>query len=118
LTLINLAVSSFDFVSVGESDFTILSSVEFAIDIFACTFALAMKLAIPFVAAEFILEVSMGILMKLIPQIHVFVIEFQFKIMLAITMLFIMANPIAAFIDNYITLLFDSMQTALESVIG
>lgn len=117
LTLISVAVSSFDFVPVGLNGFSVMSAATFAIDLFSSTFALAMKLAIPFIAAEFILEVSMGILMKLIPQIHVFVIEFQLKILLAIVMLMIMANPIAVFIDNYISLIFDNMKGALESVI-
>lgn len=118
LTLMKVAISSFDFISVGFEGFSLLGAAEFAIDIFSLVFTLAMKLAIPFIAAEFVLEISMGILMKLIPQIHVFVIQFQFKIIIAIAMLFIMANPIAAFIDNYIILMFDNMQSAIESLIA
>ncbi|MGN1482105.1 flagellar biosynthetic protein FliR [Porcipelethomonas sp.] len=118
LTLISLAVSSFDCVPIGFEGFSALSAATFAIDIFSSAFALAMKLAIPFIAAEFILEISMGILMKLIPQIHVFVIEYQLKILMAIVLLMIMANPIAVFIDNYITVIFDNMQGALESILG
>lgn len=118
LTLISLAISSFDFVPIVFEGFSLLSAATFAIDIFSSAFALAMKLAIPFIAAEFILEISMGILMKLIPQIHVFVIEFQLKILMAIALLLIMANPIAVFIDNYITIIFDTMQGALESILG
>ena len=68
-------------------------------------------------AAEFVLEVSMGLLMKLIPQIHVFVIEMQGKIFLAIIMLMAMAVPITNFVDNYITEMFRSVQDALKAMI-
>lgn len=118
LSLIDLAVSSYDFLEIGISDFDLNSAAGFAVDLFAKVFGVAMKLTFPFVAVEFILEVSMGILMKLIPQIHVFVIQFQIKIMLAIILLLIMAGPIGAFIDNYIVIMFDQMKDAIQSVMG
>lgn len=118
LTLIGVAISSFDVVPIGFEGFALQSAAGFAIDLFGSVFSIALKLAIPFIATEFVLEVSMGILMKLIPQIHVFVIQIQLKIMLAIVLLFILASPIAAFIDNYTTLLYDEVKNALVSLTG
>lgn len=118
LVLIELAVSSYDLFSVGAGGLSLLSAAEFAVDIFGAVFGLALRLAIPFIAVEFILEISMGILMKLIPQIHVFVIEFQFKILLAILLLYVLANPISVFIDNYILIIFDYMHDALQAASG
>ncbi len=118
LILIGIAVESYDLFSIGVGGLSLLSACEFAVNIFGSAFGLAMKLAFPFMAVEFILEVSMGILMKLIPQIHVFVIEFQFKIMLAIIMLFTLANPISVFINNYILIMFDYIHQALQAAAG
>ncbi|MGN0620669.1 MAG: flagellar biosynthetic protein FliR [Porcipelethomonas sp.] len=118
IALIDLAVSSYDFVGIGIEGLDLYSAASFAVDVFAEIFGVAMKLAFPFVATEFILEVSMGVLMKLIPQIHVFVIQFQLKILLAIFLLILMAGPIAAFIDNYILIMFDYLQNALRAVTG
>ena len=59
------------------------------------------KLVLPFVAAEFILEMTMGVLMKLIPQIHVFVINIQCKILLGIMLMMLFAYPMGAFMDRY-----------------
>lgn len=118
LSLINVAVSSFDIVPVGFKGFDLYSASGFAIDLFGNVFSIALKLAIPFIATEFVLEVSMGILMKLIPQIHIFVIQIQLKILLAIVMLFILAGPIAVFIDNYTLMLFDEAKNALRSLTG
>lgn len=118
LVLIQTAVQSYELFSVGAEGLNLLSACEFAVDIFANAFGLAMRLTFPFIAVEFILEVSMGVLMKLIPQIHVFVIEFQFKIILALILLYILANPISVFIDNYIIVMFDNINEALRAAAG
>lgn len=118
LMLINTAVQSYELFSIGAEGLSPLSASEFAVGLFASVFGLAIKLAFPFIAVEFILEVSMGILMKLIPQIHIFVIEFPFKILLSLIMLFILANPISVFIDNYILIMFDNINEALRIAAG
>lgn len=118
LTLMSITISSFDILPVGSELFAFDAASSFAIDLFGNVFSLALKLAVPFIATEFVVEVSMGILMKLIPQIHVFVIQYQLKVMIAIVMLFLMASPVAAFIDNYTIMLFDEMKNALDSLKG
>ena len=84
---------------------------------FSSVFLLALRLALPYVAAEFILEICLGILMKLIPQIHVFVIQMQGKILLAIILLLALSVPMTQFIDNYIAEMFNSMNGALKALI-
>ncbi len=118
LTLISTAISSFDIVPVGAGTLALEEGASFAVDIFGRIFTLAIKLAVPFIATEFVMEVAMGILMKLIPQITIFVIQYQLKILLAIVLLFILSGPIAAFVDNYIILAFDSMKDALSVLSG
>ncbi len=54
----------------------------------------------------------MGVLMKLIPQIHVFVINIQFKLLLGILMLLAFSSPIASFIDNYMRIMLENLQRA------
>lgn len=118
LVLIETAVSSYDLLGVGAEGISIFSASEFAVGLFANVFGLAMKLTFPFIVVEFILEFSLGILMKLIPQIHVFVIHFQLKIILAILLLFLFAGPISVFIDNYIIIMFDTVKEALRNSAG
>lgn len=117
LILIDTAVHSFDVVGAGAMGISFKGACSFGIDLFSSVCLLALRIALPFVAAEFVLEVSMGILMKLIPQIHVFVIEMQGKIFLAIIMLMALAVPITNFVDNYITEMFKSVQQALMSLV-
>ena len=75
-----------------------------------------MQLALPFIAASFILEISMGLLMKIIPQINVFAIHFQFKVLLGLLLLFLFAEPTSLFLREYINTLFVSMQNLLGMI--
>lgn len=118
LVLIDTAVHSFDVIGAGGQGLSIKGGCSFAIDLFSSICMLALRLALPFVAAEFVLEVSMGILMKLIPQIHVFVIEMQGKILLGIILLMALAVPVTNFVDGYIESMFDSVGKALSSMIA
>lgn len=118
LVLIKAAVNSYDLIPVGAAEINIYAAASFGIDFFTEAFSLAIRLAFPFVAAEFVLEIGMGILMKLIPQIHIFVINMQFKILLAIIILFAMAKPITVFIENYIIVMFDYMSEALKALVS
>lgn len=113
LIFIRLIKSTFDIVGIG--------AMSFGADIgnFICTqfvyaFGLIMHLALPFIAASFVLEITMGILMKLIPQISVFSVHFQFKIILGLGLLFLFAVPVTEFIQSYLNEVFVQMQNLLK----
>lgn len=115
LALIRVFAQSFDAISVGS--FTLNAGVvEFILQLFTAVFLLALRLWAPFLVAEFVLQVSMGILMKFIPQISVFVINFQLRILLGVLLLFLFAPFIGQFIDNYITVLFDNLWLATDTM--
>ena len=118
LVLIKIAVDSYDIIPAGAAGINLSAAASFGITVFSSVFSVAVRLAFPFVAMEFILEIGMGILMKLIPQIHIFVINMQFKILLAIVTLFILAKPITVFVENYIILMFDYMKEALNVLVS
>ena len=87
-----------------------LSALSFA------AFSMVLRLALPFVAAEVVLEVTIGVLMKLIPQIHVFVINMQMKVMLGFVLLLAFSGPIASFLDNYMRVMLENMQWAFSAM--
>ncbi|MBE6836835.1 MAG: flagellar biosynthetic protein FliR [Ruminococcus sp.] len=118
LELINVAVGSFQLIPPGAGGISLDNAAGFVFTLFSTIFILALRLALPFVAAEFILELSMGILMKLIPQIHVFVIHMQGKILLGIIALVALTIPITKFIDNYIVDMFNSMGKMLLALVN
>lgn len=113
LILIKMIAYSYEIINIGGATIG-PQPLWVVIELLATVFTLAMQLAAPFMATSFILEMSMGILMKVIPQINVFVINFQFKVTLGITLLFLFAEPVSAFVMNYMDSLFRTMYTALE----
>lgn len=101
LLTVKLFAYTYEVIPVGAARLVTQDIAWYLVSIFGSVFLMVIKLALPFVAAEFVLEVSMGVLMKLIPQIHVFVINIQSKILLGILLMMLFARPIGAFIDSY-----------------
>lgn len=54
---------------------------------------LGLQLAFPIIGIELLMEVALGILMRIIPQINIFSINFQMKIIVGMVMLFLLFNP-------------------------
>jgi len=113
LLLIKIMASSYGIVGMGAVNIG-PELAKYAISIFLDAFSLAIRLSLPLVAASFVLEIAMGILMKLIPQINVFSIHFQIKILFGFILLFLFAVPITEFIDSYMYKMFVSLQKLLE----
>ena len=101
LTMVRLFAYSYQVVPVGAGAILGGRILWYIITLFGSVFLMVIKLVLPFVAAEFILEMTMGVLMKLIPQIHVFVINIQCKILLGIMLMMLFAYPMGAFMDRY-----------------
>lgn len=116
LIMIKIFTYSYELVPLGNFSFHLTVISKFFIDIFSSAFLLCIKLTLPFVAAELIVEVAMGILMKLVPQIHVFVINMQFKILTAILLMFFFAQPIGDFIERYIGTMITEMQNFMQLI--
>lgn len=117
LVLIHLFASSYEILPVGIQSIS-PNIPGFALTLFTTAMSLIIRLTLPFIAVEFIIEVSMGILMKLIPQIHVFVLNIQLKLLVALFMLFVFAQPVADFMDNYVSIMFSNIQQALITLAG
>ncbi|MCB6609817.1 flagellar biosynthetic protein FliR [[Clostridium] symbiosum] len=113
LVMIKLFAYSYEVVPVGAYMILLPRVTAYLLTLFHSVFILAAKLALPFAAAEFILEAAMGILMKLIPQIHVFVINLQTKIAAGILLMMLFAQPLGEFIDRYVVSLMEDMQKVL-----
>lgn len=62
-----------------------------------CT-VLAVKVSMPILAAELVGEIGMGILMKVIPQINVFSINIELKVIIGLFLIFLLISPISEFL--------------------
>lgn len=62
-----------------------------------CTI-LGIKLCMPILSAELLGQMGMGILMKVIPQINVFAINIELKVIIGLGLLFLMLVPFSEFL--------------------
>ena len=70
------------------------------IQIFIDCTLLGVKLCMPVLAAELMGQVGMGILMKVIPQINVFAINIELKVIVGLVMVMLLMNPFSDFLLN------------------
>lgn len=116
LIMVKIFAYSFELVPAGAQTIVWTEVVKFLLSLFESAFVMAVKLALPFLAAEFLVEAAMGILMKLIPQIHVFVINMQCKILTGLVLMMLFAQPMGNFIDHYAADIMQEMQNLMTIV--
>jgi len=71
---------------------------ERCLALFADCALLAVKLSFPIMAAELLGQMGMGVVMKAIPQINVFAINIELKIIIGLVMLFLLLSPMSTFL--------------------
>ena len=77
-----------------------------------CT-VLAVKLSMPILAAELVGQLGMGILMKAIPQINVFSINIELKVIIGLVLLFLLIAPFGEFMLKAEMEMLDSLRQIL-----
>lgn len=96
LALMNIVIKSFQVVPIGLQPISTRLSVFF-IELFACILAYAVQLSMAIVVTEIIVEVAVGILMRLVPNINVFVVNLQIKILVGLAVLLTIIPVLAKF---------------------
>ncbi len=96
-TLIRIFLTSglvvpFGNVALGEQFY------EAMIQVFLDCTMLGVKLCMPVLAAELMGQVGMGILMKVIPQINVFAINIELKVIVGLVLILILITPFSSFL--------------------
>jgi flagellar biosynthetic protein FliR len=108
LTLIQVFCFSFKVIPLGKAVFNADFFLQLT-DMFGYMLIYAMKLSIPILAAELITEIGVGIIMKAVPQIDIFTVNLQLKIILGFTVMLILVPPFASFLERLVLLMFDKI---------
>lgn len=108
MSYIQLFVISFDTLPVGGEGFNPDLGYNI-VSYFSVLLAMVIKLAMPIIAAAFILEFCMGMLMKSVPQIQIMVVNIQLKVVVGFMVLFLIAVPLSDFIDSYLDTWLDAV---------
>lgn len=113
LTTIRMIKLSYDIVPVGVG--TIHFEIGYYIaQLFSGILSLSAKIALPVIAIEIISEACVGVLMKAIPQINVFVINIQIKVLVGILVLLLLVGPLSSFLQLVIDRSFATMGEAIR----
>lgn len=111
-TLLKILLSSGQIIPFGEAAVGD-TAVQAMLALFVEAFLLGVKLAMPILAAELIGQLGMGILMKVIPQINVFSINIELKVLIGLVILFIMVAPFSEFLLSMEVKMLNSLEQML-----
>lgn len=84
------------------------------LEIFKTNILTGLQFAFPIIAMEMVTEAAVGILMRMIPQINVFAVNFQLKIMVGLMMLVYMFSPMS----DRLYMMLDSMFLYMQRLIA
>lgn len=115
LSYIKIFAISYDFIPVGfEKINTDIGLI--IVTYFATILTLALKLAMPILVAELLLEICVGILMKAVPQIQVMVVNMQLKLLFGLLILFMIATPLSEALERYMGIMTDNLVSVLSGI--
>lgn len=115
LALMDILVTSADIVPYGQIAFG-AEAVQAVLDVFYQCVLFAVKLAFPVIGIVLILDIGVGILMKIIPQINLFILDIPLKILLGFTMLLFLASPVGEYLGTVISEMLRAVQHGLTVI--
>lgn len=117
LSYIKLFAVSYETIPIGFSDFNI--NVAYIIVTYLETvITLGLKLAMPIVASELVTEFCIGVLMKAVPSIHVFVLNVQIKMLVGFVVLAGSCTMTAGFMQDIMDLMFTNLNNLIPQMAG
>lgn len=106
LTIVKIAVYSLRALPPGPELFGFYFA-QYLVLLFAEILVMAVKIAFPFIAVETMTEFGIGILMKTVPQIHVFSINIQLRLIIGLALLLLMVPSMAYMMDSMVGCMFE-----------
>ncbi len=111
-TLLRIFLTSGEIVPYGAAALSNVAANAMLELFIQCTL-FAVKLCLPILAAELVGQIGMGILMKVIPQINVFAINIELKVIIGMTLTFLLISPIS----EYLLTIEMNMLNSLEEIL-
>lgn len=112
LALFTVVIKSFQVIPLGIGQVSEQVGVFF-IELMYYIFIYAVQLAIPIIVTELIAEFAVGILMRLVPNINVFVINIQIKVFIGLIVIFTIIPALANFMTQMNLLMMEKITQVL-----
>ncbi|HVI39188.1 MAG TPA: flagellar biosynthetic protein FliR [Anaerovoracaceae bacterium] len=112
LSLLAIAIKSFDAIPIGMGGINSKLGI-YMIELFGYILVYAVQLALPIIVTEILVEVAVGIMMKVVPNINVFVVNMQIKLMVGLIVIMTIIPVLVHFLGKINAIMLDRMETVL-----
>ena len=113
LTYLKLFSLSFETIPIGYAMTGNTMNLMYIIVMYMGTvMELALKFAMPILAVELIVEFCMGVIMKAVPTIQIFVLNVHVKLIMGFVVLLAAARPMSEFVEKLFGILWENLYTA------
>ncbi|MEA4804401.1 flagellar biosynthetic protein FliR [Acetobacterium wieringae] len=112
LALFTVVIKSFQVIPLGVGQVSDKVAVYF-IELMYYIFIYAVQVAIPIIVTEIVSEFAVGILMRLVPNINVFVINIQIKVFIGLIVIFTLIPALANFMTQMNLLMMEKITQVL-----
>jgi flagellar biosynthetic protein FliR len=118
LEYIRLFNLSYEIIPIGfQATATTWFATYYIVRFLGVVLSLAMRLALPVLAAGLIVECCVGVIMKAVPSIQIFVVNIQLKIIMGVFVIFSLAIPVSDFIDSLMNIMWENLNILLHGLI-
>ncbi len=117
LRLIKILLSSFTLAPVGKLVLDARLGLA-AVEVFVSSFVLVVNVAMPMIVAGLLGELLMGMIVRTVPQLNIFVVGIPLKVLLGLLMLFLVLPFYVAFTDRIFESMFNSIQKMFYLLAG
>lgn len=115
LTYIELFVKSFDVIPLGFEGINPDLGITL-VEYFSVVLTLVLKIAMPLIVSQTILQFCVGVMMKSVPQIQIMVINIQLKVGFGFLILFLVAVPLSDFIEKFMNIWLETIEGVLPLI--
>jgi flagellar biosynthetic protein FliR len=70
---------------------------------------LALKMAMPLIVSQMILQICVGVIMKAVPSIQIFVINIQMRVLMGLFLIMVITPAMSDFLQDLMDLLFENL---------
>jgi flagellar biosynthetic protein FliR len=112
MNLFAIAAKSYSVVPIGLNGISNKIGV-YMIELFGYILVYALQLALPIIVTEILVEVAVGILMRVVPNINVFIVNLQLKVMVGLVVLVTIIPVLTRFLGKLNSIMLDRLETVL-----
>jgi flagellar biosynthetic protein FliR len=112
--IIRIVFRTLEYIPVGQAAFSPNVGLA-AMEVFARSFTLGVTIALPMVASGLIIEICMGVLIRTVPQLNMFVVGMPTKLLIGLVLLMITFPAFVTLSGTIFSNMMDGVETMFDT---